>query len=364
MPGLTLQVIATGMHLSPHFGLTHREIESDGFAIDRRVDIELEGDSPVAIARSMSLGLSGVGEALAALAPDIMLVLGDRFEILAGAAAALVARIPVAHIHGGEVSEGAIDEAMRHAITKMAHLHFVAAEPYRQRVIQLGEDPDRVFLVGGLGVDNIHRDVLLDRAALEADLEFQLGHRNLLVTFHPITTSVPGESARQLRALLSALATLSDMHIILTRPNADAEGRELSALLDEFAAAHPHARVFASLGRLRYLSCLKHVDAVVGNSSSGLTEAPSFRIGTIDIGDRQGGRLRAESVISAAPDRESILAALARVYSPEFRAVLARTRNPYGGGGASVKIVEVLASVSLDGIVKKRFHDLPGSGPS
>jgi len=357
-PDLELQVVVTGMHLSPRFGLTFGEIENDGFHIDLKVPMMLDADTPADLARSMGMGLTGFGEALERLKPDLMLVLGDRFEILPAVAAATVARVPVAHAHGGEISEGAFDEAIRHAITKMSHLHFVAAEEYRRRVIQLGEDPARVFLVGGLGIDNIKKLTLLNRPQLEAALGFQLGPKNLLVTFHPVTLE-DDTSAGQMAELLAALEPHEDTHLIFTMPNADTGGRALIDMVEQFVADRPNARAYTSLGQLRYLSCLRHVDGVVGNSSSGLIEAPSFGIGTINIGDRQRGRLKAKSVIDCVPDRASIATALTRLYSPSFRALLPTVRNPYGDGGADEKIVRVLKEYPLESILKKTFHDLP-----
>lgn len=355
---LELQIVATGMHLSPEFGLTYREIEKDGFLIDRKVEMLLGSDSAVGLAKSMGLGLIGCGEALQQLEPDLMLVLGDRFEIFPAVAAALVARIPVAHLHGGELTEGAFDEAIRHSITKMSHLHFVAAEEYRRRVIQLGERPDRVFLVGGLGIDNIRRLTLLDRPALQASLGFELGRRNLLVTFHPVTLE-QATLPQQMAELLAALDALEETHLIFTMPNADSGGRAISEMVERFVADHPNARAYTSLGQLRYLSCIQHVDGVVGNSSSGLAEVPSFGKGTVNIGDRQRGRLKADSVIDCAPDRQAISAALQRLYSAPFQARLKTVRNPYGEGGASEKIVQVLQDVSLECLLRKSFQDQP-----
>ncbi len=358
--GLELQLIVTGMHLSPEFGLTYREIEKDGFQIDRRVEMLLSSDSPTGLAKSMGLGLIGFGEAFAEQKPDILLVLGDRFEIFSAVAAAMVARIPIAHLHGGEATEGLIDEAIRHSITKMSHLHFVAAQEYRKRVIQLGEHPDRVFLVGGMGVDAIKKSDLLDRTALEEALGFQLASRNLLVTFHP-TTLENLTASQQMTELLAALEPLVDTHLIFTMPNADTDGRVLFEMVEQFVAKHSNARAYTSLGQLRYLSCMRQVDGVVGNSSSGLCEAPSFAIGTINIGDRQRGRLKASSVIDCAPERAAIAAALTQLYSPEFKEELGIVRNPYGEGGASERVVETLAKISLDGILKKSFYNLSGS---
>jgi GDP/UDP-N,N'-diacetylbacillosamine 2-epimerase (hydrolysing) len=355
-PELTLQVIATGMHLSPEFGLTYREIEKDGFKIDRKVEMLTSSDTSVGIAKSMGLGLIGFADALNELRPDLIVVLGDRFEIFAAVAAALVARIPVAHLHGGEATEGVIDEAIRHSITKMSHLHFVAAEEYRQRVIQLGEQPERVFLVGGLGVDNIKRLKLLDRAELEASLDFKLGQKNLLITFHPVTLET-ATAVDQMEELLAALAELKNTQFIFTLPNADTDGRALMKMVEQFVAQHPNARAYTSLGQLRYLSCIAQVDGVVGNSSSGLAEVPSFKKGTINIGDRQRGRLQAASVINCEPTRQSIEAALKRLYFADFQVSLSQVLNPYGEGGASEKIIASIKSAALEDVLKKRFYD-------
>ena len=355
---LTLQVIATGMHLSPEFGSTYREIEQAGFNIDARVEMLLSADTASAVTKSMGLGLIGYADAYDRLAPDMVVLLGDRFEIFAGAAAAMIAGIPIAHLHGGETTEGAFDEAIRHAITKMSHLHFVAAEDYCNRVIQLGEQPERVFLVGGLGIDAIKRTTLMTREALEASLNFAFGPRNLLITFHPVTLESQS-SAHQMSELLEALDGLRDTHLIFTMPNADTGGRELAAMVDAFVATHPNARAYSSLGQLRYLSCMRFVDGVVGNSSSGLAEAPSMGIGTIDIGDRQRGRLRAASVIHCEPSQDQITQALHMLNSSAFKASLSQVINPYGTGGASQRIVEVLAAHPLDQLIKKKFHDIP-----
>lgn len=355
---LILQVIATGMHLSPEFGSTYREIEQAGFDIDAKVEMLLSADTASAVTKSMGLGLIGYGDAYTRLAPDLVVLLGDRFEIFAAAAAAMIAGIPIAHLHGGETTEGAFDEAIRHSITKMSHLHFVAAEDYRKRVIQLGEQPERVFLVGGLGIDAIKRTTLMTREALEASLNFAFGPRNLLITFHPVTLESQS-SAHQMSELLKALDGLQDTHLIFTMPNADTGGRELTAMVDAFVATHPNARAYSSLGQLRYLSCMHFVDGVVGNSSSGLAEAPSMGIGTIDIGDRQRGRLRAASVIHCEPSQDQITQALRTLYSTAFKNSLAQVVNPYGAGGASQRIVEVLAVHPLDQLIKKKFHDIP-----
>jgi GDP/UDP-N,N'-diacetylbacillosamine 2-epimerase (hydrolysing) len=355
---LTLQVIATGMHLSPEFGLTYKAIEQDGFQIDRKVEMLTSSDTSVGIAKSMGLGLIGFADALKELNPDLIVVLGDRFEIFAAVSAALVAGIPVAHLHGGERTEGAFDESLRHAITKMSHLHFVAAEEYRQRVIQLGEQPERVFLVGGLGVDNIKRMKLLGRLELEESLGFKLAKKNLLVTFHPVTLEM-ATAADQMAELLAALAELKDTQLIFTLPNADTDGRALIKMVEKFVEKHHNSHAYVSLGQLHYLSCIAQVDGVVGNSSSGLLEVPSFGKGTINIGDRQRGRLQSESVINSTPDQKSITSALNKLYSADFQAGLSKARNPYGEGGASEKIVTTIKNYAIDGLAKKAFYDLP-----
>lgn len=357
VPEFTLQIVATGMHLSPEFGLTYREIERDGFTIDRRVEMLLSSDTGQGIAKSMGVGLIGFGTVLNELAPDLMLVLGDRFEILAAVAAALVARVPVAHLHGGEITEGSFDDAIRHSITKMSHLHFVAAEAYRRRVIQLGEQPNRVFVVGGLGIDNIKRLELLGRAAVEESLGIQLDARNLLITFHPATLERE-TSVTAMGELLAALQALSGTQLIFTMPNGDTEGRALAAMVREFVATHPNAHAYDSLGDLRYLSCMKHADGVIGNSSSAIIEAPSLQKGTVNIGDRQKGRLRAASVIDCGADRESIAAAIARLYSPQFQASLGAVSNPYGDGNAAQNIVGILRQYPFDSLLKKAFYDI------
>jgi GDP/UDP-N,N'-diacetylbacillosamine 2-epimerase (hydrolysing) len=355
---LVLQVIATGTHLSPEFGLTYQEIEQSGFTIDAKIEMLLSGDTSASVIKSMGLGLIGFADAYERLTPDLILVLGDRYEIFAATTAALIAGIPTAHLHGGEITVGAFDEAMRHSITKMSHLHFVAADEYRQRVIQLGEQPERVFVVGGLGIDAIKHTTLLERKDLELSLDFNLARKNLLITFHPVTLE-GRSSVKQMDELLAALDELDDTNLIFTMPNADTGGMELAGMLKGFVANHPNSRIFTSLGQLRYLSCMKYVDAVVGNSSSGLTEAPSMRIGTVNIGDRQKGRLSSSSVIHCAPNFESIRAALNKLYDPKFQSSLKNTINPYGNGGASRAIVEILSNYNFCDLLKKSFFDLP-----
>ena len=354
---LTLQVVATGMHLSPEFGLTFREMELDGFAIDRKVEMLTSSDTPVGIAKSMGLGMIGFADVFSELKPDLILVLGDRFEIFSAVSAALVARIPVAHIHGGEVTEGNFDEALRHSITKMSHFHYVAADDYRRRVIQLGEQPDRVFTVGGLGVDVIKRMELLSRTDLEDAIDFKFGEKNLVITFHPVTLEAE-TAVNQMTELLATLDNLDDTNLIFTWPNADTDGRTLGKMIEQFATEHSNARVYASLGQLRYLSCINQVDGVIGNSSSGLLEVPSFKKGTINVGDRQRGRLMASSIINCEPNQPSISASIKKLYSPDFKDSLSHVINPYGDGGASQRIVSTLGSQVLDGVIKKVFYDL------
>jgi GDP/UDP-N,N'-diacetylbacillosamine 2-epimerase (hydrolysing) len=356
-PDAVLQVVATGMHLSPEFGLTYREIERDGFHIDRKVEMLTSSDTPVGVAKSMGLGLIGFADVFADLSPDLIVVLGDRFEILAAVSAAMVARIPIAHIHGGEVTEGVIDEAIRHSITKMSHLHFVAADSYRQRVIQLGEQPNHVFMVGALGLDNIARLNLLKRDELEAALNFRFRSRNLVITFHPVTLE-HSTAEDQFQELLLALDRLNDTGLIFTLPNADTDGRVLIEMIERFTQTHDNARAFPSLGQLRYLSCVAECDGVIGNSSSGIIEVPSLHKATINIGDRQRGRLQANSVINCVPRNEEISGAIARMYSSEFQSVLATVQNPYGDGGASARVCAVIRSFPLEDILKKKFFDL------
>ncbi len=356
-PALELQIIATGAHLSPDFGLTYRAIEADGFAIDAKVEMLLASDTPVAIAKSIGLGVIGFADALAVLKPDILVLLGDRYEILAAAQAALVARIPVAHLHGGELTEGAFDDAIRHALTKMAHLHFVAAEPYRRRVIQLGEDPDRVFNFGAPGLDSLHRLTLLGRADLEAALGFAFGAVNLLVTYHPVTLADEDPQAA-MAALLAALDAFPQARIIFTRPNADTHGRVINELIDRYIEDRPgRAAAYASLGQLRYLSAVAQVDAVIGNSSSGLSEAPALKKPAVNIGARQQGRLRAASVIDCPAAPDAIRAAISRALSAEFAPVVQAAVAPYGDGDASRRIKEQLKITPLDGLAVKKFYD-------
>lgn len=356
---ITLQLIVTGMHLSPEFGLTYKEIENAGFKIDKKIEMLLSSDSEIGISKSMGLAQISFSEAYKELQPDMLVVLGDRFEIFSAASAAMIARIPISHIHGGETTEGAVDESIRHAITKMSHLHFTATELYRKRVVQMGEDAQRVFNVGTPGLDNVYRTELLDRKEFEEAIGFRLGKKNLLITFHPVTLE-NNTSQKHFEEILHAVSKMEETHFIFTKPNSDTNGRILIQLIDDFVAQNPKRSCsFVSLGHLRYLSAMKHVDVVLGNSSSGLTEAPSFKVATVDIGDRQKGRIKAESVISCEPKEESITEALQLALSTDFQKKLKEVKNPYGEGGASEKIVEILKDYDFSEILKKKFVDLP-----
>jgi UDP-N-acetylglucosamine 2-epimerase (non-hydrolysing)/GDP/UDP-N,N'-diacetylbacillosamine 2-epimerase (hydrolysing) len=355
---LELQLVATGMHLSPEFGLTYRKIEEDGFAIDEKVEMLLSSDTAVGIAKSIGLGVIGFAETLSRLRPDMVVLLGDRYEIFAAAQAALVAKVPVAHIAGGDTTEGAIDEAIRHSITKMSHLHFVTHAEAHRRVRQLGEDPARIFTVGSPALDELKGTKLLDRGDLESALAFRLRPKNLLVTFHPETLAQQSPEI-PFGALLSALEELGeDVGLIFTRPNADTDGRRLIGMIGAFTARHPQATCRDSLGQLLYWSTLAQVDAVVGNSSSGLYEAPSFGKPTVNVGDRQKGRLRASSVIDCAPEKESIMKALRQAFLLDCTA----TVNPYGDGNSVARIIAVLKGIDDPrALVRKHFFILDES---
>ena len=359
-PAFDLQLVVTGMHLAREFGHTVDEIENDGFAIARRVEMLLASDTPGAIAKSVGLGVIGMSDAFEQLRPDVVLLLGDRFELLAAAQACLLHKVPLAHIAGGDTTEGAFDESIRHAITKMAHIHFVTNTLSAKRVRQLGEDPRRIHVVGSPGLDHLRRQPLLDRAALEQALGAPLGQRNLLVTFHPVTLEV-NSGADQFAELLAALdAQAPDTTVWITRPNADTGGRKMAAALDAWAAARPgRVHAYASLGSLRYLSLMAQVDAVVGNSSSGLYEAPSFGVPTVDIGDRQRGRLAAESVLHCAPERSAIATTIRQALVLHCSGVV----SPYGDGRSAGRIVDVLRALPLAAeLLKKPFHMIGAEG--
>ena len=356
-PDLILQIIATGMHLSPTFGLTYKEIEADGFEINHKVECLSASDTPIAIAEATGKAMTGCAKALDELKPDLVLVLGDRFEIFGATSAALLARIPIAHIHGGEVTVGSYDEAFRHSITKMSSIHFVATEEYCKRVIQLGENPKSVHLVGGLGVDAIKELKLLEKYEIEEILGFKFGDKSLLVTFHPATLENI-EPSKQMSELLKALSKMQDTTLIFTMPNTDTGGLRIIEQIKEFINKNSNAFAFNSLGQHLYLSCMAIVDGVVGNSSSGILEAPALKIGVINIGDRQMGRIQAPSVINSKPEEAHLIKAIKKLFSEDFQIILESVKNPYGDGGASSRIINILRSDSLDLSVKKKFHDL------
>jgi len=360
-PDVELQLVVTGTHLSPRFGMTARDIEADGFEIRTQLPIPLDDDTPVGVTRSMATATAAFADCFAALAPDLLVLLGDRYEALAAAQAAMVARVPIAHLHGGEATEGAINEAIRHSITKMSHLHFVAAEAFRQRVVQLGETPDRVWIVGATGLDNIARLEPIDRAQIEAELGLRLATPSYLVTYHPATLG-DEPPAQAMRTLLEGLDE-DEPTIVLTGVNADTGSSAIRHEIERFAAERPNrVRMVESLGARRYLSAMRWVDVVVGNSSSGLLEAPFVGTPSIDIGVRQQGRPRAPSVIHCAAERNAIRQALRQALSPEHRAIAARRETPYGTPGAAHRIAEVLRAHPLDKLLTKRFHDLqPGT---
>lgn len=354
---LKLQFIVTGMHLSPEFGLTYKEIEKE-FKIDKKIEILSSSHTSLDICAEMARVYEKFAPALAELKPDILVLLGDRYEIFGVAGAASIMQIPMAHIHGGETTQGAFDEAFRHSITKMSHIHFAATNEYANRIIQLGEEPSRVFNVGGPGIENIKKLNLLSKEEFEKSIKFKLAKKNILITFHPAT--LENSSAReQFNELLNALDEIEETNFIFTKANSDTDGDVINKMIDEYVSENSQKAVaFASLGQLRYLSAIKFVDIVLGNSSSGLLEVPSFKKTTINIGDRQKGRARASSVIDVRPVKEEILAAIKRAYSKEFEQTLKDTINPYDGGNPSKKMVKILKEIKLDGILKKKFYDI------
>ena len=354
---LKLQLIVTGMHLSLEFGLTYKEIEKE-FKIDKKIEILSSSHTSLDICAEMARVYEKFAPALAELKPDILVLLGDRYEIFGVAGVASIMQIPIAHIHGGETTQGAFDEAFRHSITKMSHIHFAATNEYANRIIQLGEDPSRVFNVGGPGIENIKKLNLLNKDEFEKSIKFKLAKKNILITFHPVT--LENSSAReQFNELLNALDELEETNFIFTKANSDTDGDVINKMIDEYVSENPQKAVaFASLGQLRYLSAIKFVDIVLGNSSSALLEVPSFKKATINIGDRQKGRARASSVIDVRPVKEEILAAIKRAYSKEFEQTLKDTINPYDGGNPSKKMVKILKEIKLDGILKKKFYDI------
>ena len=355
---LDLQIVATGMHLSPEFGLTYQEIENDGFKIDKKIEMLLSADTPSSISKSIGLGLIGFADAFFELNPDIVIVLGDRYEVLAASLAAMFENIPIAHIHGGETTAGAFDEAIRHSITKMSWWHFVAADEYEKRVIQLGESPGRVFNVGGLGVDAIKKTNLLSKDELMIKTGIKFGKKNLLITYHPVTLENK-TSQQDFKSLLDVLSEIKDIYLIFTMPNADSDGRVIKKMINDFVFNQSERSIsFTSMGSLNYLSTLQYIDGVIGNSSSGLAEAPTFKIGTINIGDRQKGRLKAESIIDCEPTKKSIKLAIDKLYGHKFQKNLHSVQNLYGNGDAIEKIMSILSNKPIPEDMKKDFYDL------
>ncbi len=354
---LKLQLIVTGMHLSPKFGSTYKEIKKN-FNIDKKINLQISSDTSIGISKSMSIAQSSFSRTLNKLKPDILLILGDRYEIFSAASSAMIARIPIVHIHGGETSEGSMDDYMRHCITKMSHIHFAATEEYRTRIIQLGESPSRVFNVGGMGIENIKRLKLLNKNEFEKAINFKLNKKNILVTFHPATLE-NNTSKLQFRELLAAINNLDNTNIIFTKTNSDLHGKVINQMIDQYISKNSKKSIaFYSLGQTRYLSALQFVDVVLGNSSSGLIEAPSFKIATINIGDRQKGRIKAKSVINCLPEKKSIQNSIKRAYSKNFQSLLKTVKNPYDNGFSSKKIVRVLNSIKIENILKKSFYNI------
>ena len=354
---LELSLVLSGSHLEQRLGLTYKEIERD-FKHFYKVPLGLENDDETALCLAFSAGVAGFSKVLEQIKPDIMVLLGDRYEMLSAGIAGMLRAVPLAHIHGGESTQGAIDEGIRHALTKMSHIHFCATSLYKRRIIQLGENPARVYNVGGLGVENIKRLELLGKKDFENSLGFKLGKKNILVTFHPQTIEKKSAS-KQFSQILNALDSLKDTHFIFTGANADNGGKIINEMAQNYCLKNPKKAIFAiSLGQLRYLSAIKHADIVLGNSSSGISEAPSLKKATINIGNRQKGRIKAPSIIDAKCDKSKILKAIKKAYSKDFQAKLKSVKNPYGSGFASKKIIKVLENIKLNGILKKKFYDL------
>ena len=353
-----IRIVVTGAHLSPEFGLTYKEIENDGFLIDEKIEILLSSDTPQGVSKSMGLAVIGFADYFNKLNPDLLIVLGDRYETLAVVMTAMNQRIPVAHLYGGETTEGAIDEAIRHAITKLSYLHFTSTEEYRKRVIQLGESPDRVFNVGAIGIENILNEKLLSKNELASSLNVSLNRTYAVVTFHPVTLE-DATSKEQVLELFEAFKQKSDIDFIITKSNADADGRIINKLIDEYSNSNSNIYGYTSLGLKRYLSALKYCSMVIGNSSSGLVEAPSFGVPTINIGDRQKGRIQASNIINCEPNKESILNSIDVAISDAFAKKVKDVINPYGDGDTSNKIVEVVLDyMNNDKIkLKKKFYD-------
>ena len=356
---LELQLVVTGMHLSTEFGLTYREIVEDGYPIASKVEMLLGSDTPVGVTKSMGVALIGFADCFDMNKPDIVVILGDRYEMFVAAAAAMVAGVPIAHIHGGELTEGAVDDAIRHSITKMSQLHFTATEEYKNRVIQLGEQPHTVYHVGALGVENVKTVKLLHKEELENELNFKFRNPTIMVTYHPVTLEKV-TSGKQFGEILEVIDKHKEISVIFTKANADTDGRIINRMIDDYVSVNRgRCRGYTSLGQKKYLSALQFCDAVVGNSSSGIIEVPSFGIPTVNIGDRQKGRVHAESVINCENDIRQIEKALINALSPEFRSKIAVAKNPYEGEGTSDKIVDTISKAVNGGISsKKQFYNI------
>ena len=355
---LHLQIIVTGSHLMAEHGNTYKVIIKDGFKIDRKISILSSSDKPENISESTGVALKGFGNAYKRLRPDLVVLLGDRFELLSAAFAANISNIPIAHMHGGEITRGAFDDAIRHSITKMSHIHFTATNEYKKRVIQLGENPSNVHLVGGMGIENIKKLKLYKKEELEKILKINFSKKNLLITYHPVTLE-NSETESQIVSLLKALDNFKDINFIFTQTNADTNGRIIRKKINEFIKKNNKRSIMIkSMGQKFFLSTLKYVDGIIGNSSSGLLEAPSFKIGTINIGDRQTGRVKSKSIIDCDNSKKSIISSINKLYSSEFKKVLYRVKNPYDRGSASKKCVMIIKKTRLKNILKKNFYDI------
>ncbi|MDR1695384.1 MAG: UDP-N-acetylglucosamine 2-epimerase [Endomicrobium sp.] len=353
---LDIKVIVSGSHLSKRHGSSVKEIIKDGIKIYKRVDIGISSDTPKDIGKVMGRATELFTKTIEQAKPDIILLLGDRYEVLSGAIAALLLRIPIAHLHGGEATFGAIDEAMRHAITKMSHIHFASCEKYKKRIIQLGENPKQVFNTGSLGVENAENIKTLSKRELEKSLNIKFNKKNLMVTFHPVT--LEGDEKKQVIELLNALSKLKETSVFFTMPNADGGNKAIALEIENFVKRNNNAYAFGSLGKLKYFSMLKNVDGVIGNSSSGIIEAPSFKIPTVNIGSRQAGRLQAKSIINALPIEKNISKAIQKIYDPEFTALIKRSKNPYSKQNTAKTVIKILKTYPLDNIIIKKFFDL------
>lgn len=353
------RIVVTGMHLSPEFGMTVKEIESDNILVDKKIEILLSSDTPVALSKSMGLALISFSEYFEECKPDAIMVLGDRYETLAVCCAAMNARIPIFHLHGGETTEGAIDEAIRHSLTKMSYLHFTSTEAYRKRVIQMGESPNRVFNVGAMGVENALNTQCMSVKELEESIGFELGKKYVVGTFHPVTLEA-ATAGKQTEELLAAIDRHKDIRYLFTRANSDTDGRSINRILEEYEKSNDNFCLVDSLGMKRYLSALKYSLFVIGNSSSGLMEAPSFRIPTINIGDRQRGRIYGKTVIHCNPERHAIVEAIYKAMDTSFRESIKNVGNPYGDGHTSEKIVDIIKSFFVNDRIdiKKKFWDI------